>query len=182
MKTIRETPDFVCEKLIGKVPITDGSKILEPSVGDGKIVKYLMQKYTFKGLSINCFELNKERVFTASDNLYPFRGIRETEISVSQQDFLQAPIQPVYDIVIACPPFKANIDLQHIMKMYDMLKRKGILTTLTYPFWITNNEPLQKEFRKWLTTKEYQFEMLPDNTFKEKDKNQPAAILTIYKK
>jgi len=184
MKQIRETPDLVCKKLISKLPITDGSKILEPSIGEGKIIEYLLKHYTMGGLDIHGLELNKERMVRASDVLYPYRNVRGIKINIQQGDFMEykAPHKNLFDIVIACPPFKAGADLRHIGRMYEMLKYKGMMASLTSPYWITNNEPLQIEFRKWLVGKDYQFELLPDNTFIEKDKNQPTGILTIYKK
>ena len=184
MKQIRETSDFVCKKLIEKLPITDGSKILEPSIGEGKIIKYLLDHYTMGGLDIHGLELNKERVFTASDNLYPYRDVRGIKVNIQQGDFLdyKPNLTKPFDVIIACPPFKGNIDLRHIGKMYEMLKYKGMMASLTSPYWMTNNEPLQVEFRNWLKDKNYQFELLPDNTFVEKEKNVPTGIITIYKK
>ncbi len=56
------------------------------------------------------------------------------------------------------------------------------MVTLTSPYWLTNNEPIQVEFRKWLEGKDYYMQMLPDNSFIEKGKSVPTAILKIYKK
>lgn len=55
------------------------------------------------------------------------------------------------------------------------------MVSLTSPYWITNNESHQIEFREWLEDKNYQLEILPDNSFVEKDKTVPTAIITIKK-
>jgi hypothetical protein len=67
--------------------------------------------------------------------------------------------------------------------MYNLhLKYKGILVTLTNPTWVLNNELIHLSFRKWLEGKEYYMQMLPDNSFMEKEKTVLTAILKIFKK
>ena len=39
------------------------------------------------------------------------------------------------------------------------------LISLTSPYWFTNNEPLQVEFRKFLLDKPHKVNMLVDNCF-----------------
>jgi hypothetical protein len=193
MNTQRETPDFVCRKLLGKLPITDRVRILEPSIGEGKIIRYLFDHFHLKGVTVIGSELNKERLQTAKINLAEFiegesltRNRDDNKVVLFQEDFLKGKetinATVHYDIVVACPPFKNNVDLEHIKLMYELLRHKGMMSTLTSPYWLTNNEPHQVEFRKWLEGKDYQLEMLPDNTFIEKDKTVPTAILTIYKR
>ncbi len=191
MDTIRETSDFVCQKLISKLPITDNIRLLEPSCGDGKILKYLIEHYKLVDLDVVCVELNKERLSAAASALEGNVPNSFNDFAFYQEDFLRwndinhrenvVKLKP-FDCIIACPPFKNNIDLEHIKLMYDLLKKKGMMATLTSPFWITNNEAHQVEFRKWLADKEYELEILPDNSFMEKGKSVPTAILTIYKR
>jgi hypothetical protein len=65
--------------------------------------------------------------------------------------------------------------------MYDLLDDNGIIITLTTPYWTTNNETHQVQFRKFLEDKKYTLKMLPDMTFFEKNKTVPTALLTIEK-
>jgi hypothetical protein len=65
--------------------------------------------------------------------------------------------------------------------MYECLERKGILVSLTTPYWVINNEPHQIMFREWLKDKEYYFKMLPDNSFIEKEKTVPTGIIKIFR-
>jgi hypothetical protein len=203
MKTQRETPDFVCQKLISKLPITDRIRIIEPSIGEGKIIHYLFDNYNLGGVTVVGIELNKERITKAGQNLTDEflnspkqRHVQErNNLYLYQEDFLKNSFSLLknpdrkilntsmpFDVAIACPPFKNNLDLAHIQLMYDSLKHKGMMASLTSPYWMTNNEPHQIEFRKWLESKDYQLEMLPDNTFIERDKTVPTAIITIYKR
>jgi SAM-dependent methyltransferase len=187
MKQIRETSDFVCKKIIDKVRLFDYMRILEPSCGDGKILQYLYENYPTHDNQNFCIELNKERIENAQQNL---SSIKSNFFSFQQADFLvwghkylQNEEGVKFNLILACPPFKNNVDLEHIKLMYELLSGNGVgqLVTLTSPYWITNNESHQVEFRKWLEDKNYSLEILPDNSFMEKDKSVPTAILTIKK-
>ena len=179
-KTIRETPDFVINKFLDKVYLGmpfDGTKYkyLEPSAGFGKIALKLLENFNVidKNLDLTCIELNSELC----------EIMKEHNLNVIHKDFLSynTDYSKKYDIIIAAPPFKNNIDLKHIMHMYNMLNSRGIIVCLTSPYWLTNNEPLQVEFRSFIQDKKYSLELLPDNTFKEKDKTVPTAILELKK-
>ncbi|MEO6305085.1 MAG: hypothetical protein ABIP51_18145 [Bacteroidia bacterium] len=115
-------------------------------------------------------------------NKEKFLQLKEKGYNAFNADFLLWETDKKYDRIIACPPFKNNIDLMHIKKMYGLLKHKGIMVTLTSPNWILNNEEHQVEFRQWLKNKNYSMEMLPDNSYMEKGKTVPTIIFKIYKK
>jgi cyclopropane fatty-acyl-phospholipid synthase-like methyltransferase len=183
MKTIRETSDFVANKLIEMSGLSDNMILLEPSCGNGKIIKTILENYTFSMLTILGYELNKQLVEQANEMIYQKELYKNTNTQIEQADFLN---KDFYDFkfnrVIAAPPFKNNSDVLHIQKMYEVLAKKGILVSLTTPYWLTNNEPHQVAFRKFLQGKEYYITMLPDNTFMEKDKTVPTAIIKLFKK
>lgn len=152
--------------------ITDRQSILEPSAGEGKILDVLTQDYNFQDLHIDAVELNKEKC-----NVLTAKGY-----NAHNQDFLNFNPGKLYDRIIACPPFKGNIDVVHIQKMFEHLDRKGILVTLTSPNWVNNNDPHQVEFRNWLSAKDYYARMLPDDSFMEKGRSVPTMILKIFRK
>lgn len=174
MKHIRETSRDVAMKIINQAGLMHGQRILEPSAGEGNLIDVVFRNFTFKknDFNIDCVELNKEKC----------EILRSKEYNTYQQDFLTfEPKGKLYDRIIACPPFKNNIDLEHIMHMYKILRFGGIMVTLTSPLWIMNNEEKHVEFRRWLEGKQYNFQMLPDNSFMEKDRTVPTGILKIIK-
>lgn len=196
IKTQRETPDFVIDKLISKAYLTDNISLLEPSCGSGKIIDRIFTNYEFKGINTTMVELNKQKFSDSINTVLKFSNtFIKTEsgfiingnnsFEVYDADFLRWSYENhthKFDRIIACPPFKNNIDIDHIMTMYHLLGKKGIMVSLTKPLWIYDNSSFSIAFRKWLEDKDYQFEMLPDNTFIEKYSNVPTAILTIVKK
>lgn len=185
MKQIRETSDFVCEKLIEQLELDITHKsILEPSCGDGKIIDYILNKYSNSyGGKFTCIELNKDRLDNAKTILE--KHDERHKFTFIQADFLKWSSSTYagegYDRIIACPPFKGNTDVDHIQAMYDILGHHGVMVSLTSPYWITNNEDHQVMFREWLTDKDYKFNLLPDNSFMEKGKSVPTGILKITK-
>ena len=177
-KTIRETPDWLAVKMVEMSGLSDGMSVLEPSAGNGKIVKIIIEKFDFLNLVIVAIELNKE----SFEILKSIKCSKYTGI-VYNEDFLTIDNRGYsYDRIIAAPPFKKNTDTKHIMKMYSLLAKGGIIVSLTSPFWLTNNEENQVEFREFLKDKDYYLKMLPDNTFSEKGKSVPTAIIKLYKK
>ena len=171
MKPIRETSMQIASKLIQLSSLRNNLTILEPSAGTGNIIDCLVKEYAFENLSIDCVELNKEK----------FTELKSKGYNAFNADFLQWEPGKYYDRIIACPPFKGNVDLKHIQKMFSHLDEKGTLITLTSPLWITNNDTHQIEFRNWLSDKDYSMQMLPDNSFMEKGKSVPTMILKLKK-
>lgn len=176
IKTIRETPDYVLSKfeLLIRLNYYGGKKyrFLEPSAGGGRIAD-MLKKFDDFTKDLTCVELNNDLCNILKDKGY----------NTIHSDFLNYNTDNTekFDIIVAAPPFKGNIDLKHIMHMYDMLSENGFIISLTSPYWLTNNEPLQVEFRSFISGKKHRLELLPDDTFVEKGKTVPTAILFIEK-
>lgn len=120
-------------------------------------------------MRLDCVELNKKNQDV----------LREKGHNIVGHDFFHFNTTQKYDYIIAAPNFRENVDVKHIMKMYQHLNDKGQIISLTSPYWMTGNEPHQIEFRSWLSNKNYYIEMLPDNTFKEDGNTVPTAIIVI---
>lgn len=172
MKTQRVTPDWLAQE-IARLKFNNTvlpKRVLEPSCGDGAIVKYLVEK---RYEHITAIELNKDKLNIVKEN-YP-------NVNCIHGDFLNIEFNEKFHAIFAMPPFKENIDLKHIMKMYDLLEDDGELTTGISNKFMYNNEDIHLEFREWLKDKDYRLQMLPDNTFVEKGKSVHTFILIMYK-
>ena len=185
MKTVRDTPRKVIDILIKKAEIFQGSFVLEPSAGNGAILEVLAEHKHHESMKVDAVELNDEKFRHINGKLKNDLLKKEFLMyNAVHMDFLQytanQTISP-YDRIVAAPPFKDNIDVLHIKAMYKLLAPEGIMVSLTTPYWLTNNETHQVNFRKWLEDKQYSITMLPDMTFVEKGKTVPTAIIKIYK-
>jgi len=168
-KTIRQTRKIVVDQILKECHLTEPNDILEPSAGSGDLVDEILKIYPH--LSFDCIELNKE--------------LREQLIkkgyNVVGEDFFKFKTTKLYDYIIATPTYKDNIDVEHIMHMYNFLKKGGIIVSLTYPQWTFKNSERQVKFRKWLEDKNYYMKMLKDNSFVENYETQPSMIIKIIK-
>jgi len=175
MKTQRETPEWLAQKMadyaINEHTISLKTvRVLEPSAGIGALVDKL-HRNMLSGLDITCVELNDDKCEVLKSKKY----------NTIHADFLLVDFgERKFDVIIAAPPFKNNIDVVHISTMYDLLEKDGMIITLTTPYWTVNNETHQCEFRELLKHMTHTMEMLPDDTFTEKGRTVPTAILTIY--
>lgn len=179
MKTQRDTPKWLADKMamaaVSNRPLkTMLTHILEPSAGTGILIDSYLNFWNYIYTSkITCVELNKEKCEILKSNY--------SDADVIHGNFLAEKFNKSFDVILAAPPFINNSDVLHIAKMYSLLNQGGVIVTLTTPFWTVNNEIHQVEFRKFLEGVEYKMEMLPDNTFIEKGKTVPTAILVITK-
>lgn len=169
-KTIRITSSDVISLMLRDLSLLRYPRILEPSAGTGNLARGIIDKFPYA--LIDCCELNKEmRDFLVRSGY-----------TVIGEDFMRLEINPIYDAVIAAPPFKDNVDVEHIMRMYEFLNANGTLVSLTHPAWTLRDGVHQKKFRHWLTDKRYVMRMLPDKSFVENYETQPTMIIQIYKK
>ena len=169
MKTIRETSNQVIERLLKNFYIREGEKVLEPSAGYGLLADGIREKYP--NVDLECVELNQ----TCKDTL------KEKGYNVVGSDFFLFNPSYQYDYVIGAPNFRGNIDCKHVMKMYELLKLNGIVSSIMSPYWMTGDSELQINFRKWLEDKHYNITILSDNTFMEDGKTVPTIIIQIRK-
>ena len=170
MKTQRDTPYLLAIDISMSCKPNINKKVLEPSCGNGTIVKYLL-KYGYS--DITAIELNKDKINFVKKE-YP-------TVNCIHGDFMNIHFDHKFGSIFAMPPFKDNIDLHHIMKMYDLLDSDGQMITGVSNKFMYNNEEIHIEFRKWLESKQYSLTMLPDNTFMEKGKTVHTFLLKITK-
>lgn len=122
------TPKNVADKLV-ELSFTgfecwsfppDNLIVLEPSAGNGRIVKAI--KRLHYDIKVAAIEVNTKHYGSLiKDADYVFIG-----------DFLQASLLvPIYDCVIANPPFGNGIDLgAHLLKMVQLTKEGGRVVSI----------------------------------------------------
>lgn len=171
--------------MVNKAELYPECSILEPSAGNGAILEVLAEHKKWNDLRVTAVELNDDKFQHINGKLKKdLLSLQFKEYAAYHSDFLKWNVTPTvftFDRIIAAPPFKDNVDLAHIKHMYANLSSRGILVSLTTPYWMTNNEEHQVRFRSWLASKSYSITMLPDMTFAEKGKTVPTAIIKIYK-
>ena len=164
------TPPDIADRMALMLRPEPGNIILEPSAGDGALVK-AVQKFHPKAL-IDVFEIDTKH--------HP--KLKVLGINVLDGDFMDGkPVLPIYDRIISNPPFHNAMDISHVRRMYDWLRPGGLIVTITSPSWQFREHKQWREFREWIETTEHTVEKLQSGTFKVSGTNVSSLLLTICK-
>jgi PRTRC genetic system protein E len=178
------TPENLGMHLIGLSPISltqPRIKILEPSAGDGALIKCIHA--IAPDVEVDCFELMPVNIkkLNALPNVF-FMG----------EDFLQAVeldgqfsdkilFKERYDLIIANPPFTKNQDIDHIYAMYKCLKPGGALVSIVSKSWTFGEQKKQVTFKNWLKSIGAYLEEVDAGKFKESGTMVGSMIISLRK-
>ncbi len=171
------TPDSLCDELVQLSEINNLHSVLEPSAGQGAIINAIHRKYG-KGRMVHVFEL-------MPTNQIILRKI--SRVDFLGDDFLSYNPQKGFmgvegfDRIIANPPFSKNQDIDHVRKMYDVLKVGGRLVSIVSTHWQMSNNKKETEFKNWLKQVGAVIKEVPVGAFKESGTNVKTLILIINK-
>jgi phospholipid N-methyltransferase len=167
------TPDPVIDKMLDMIQISDSDRFLEPSAGQGSIIKSILSR------NPNAFIKYCELMPQNNDFLQKLNSRRVKFIS---SDFLSIdPKKHRFDKIIANPPFSKNQDIEHVLHMYHCLKKGGELVSVMSSSWQKGSYKKQKAFRDWLSSKTHTVISLEPGSFKESGTMVETCILYIHK-
>jgi hypothetical protein len=161
-----ETPPAVIERMVELAPMEAGMHALEPSAGEGAIVKELLRQ----GCVVTSVEFDYDR----HQKLKAIEG--HEAISA---DFLDLTPQPIYDRVFMNPPFSGQRDIMHVMNAYDFLKPGGKLVAVMSAGVEFSATKLAEEFRLWLDERGGRIHALPAGSFKDSGTMVNAVLVEV---
>jgi type I restriction-modification system DNA methylase subunit len=168
------TPDHIADTLVrhceDKYPYAVPATILEPSAGDGQLLKAIRRKWT--NATIDCCELDPG----ARSKLSEIAGV-----NLVGDDFLQYQTDTRYELIIANPPFNKHQDILHIQKMYDLLSDNGIIVTVCGYHSFDASHKVDVAFRDWLSTLDYAEYEIDPGEFKSSGTMVSSKLLVIDK-
>jgi hypothetical protein len=164
------TPDIIADLLVSYADIDKDDVILEPSAGQGAIIKAIHR--TEPDLIIDCCELMPvNQTFLK----------RLPNINFIADDFLNLITEKKYTKIIANPPFSKNQDIDHIRRMYELLVDGGTLVTICSSHWERSSYNKEKAFREWVYENVVHMEDITAGSFKESGTMVGCKILVIKK-
>lgn len=170
------TPDSLADELVFEAQIEPNHSILEPSAGQGAIVKAINR--VFPNTKVYCYELMpiNQTILT-----------KISEVEFIGEDFLNPDGSHIaqqfqFDRIIANPPFSKNQDIDHIREMYNCLKLGGRLVSVSSESWVTGTQKKQIEFKNWLSEIGADILDIEKGTFKESGTMVGGKIIVINKK
>lgn len=164
------TPDSLANRLVELAEIEQYDNVLEPSAGQGAIIKAIHRKNPH--LLVHYFELMPlNRTF--------LEKLPNTEFI--KDNFLAVKMPGLFHKIIANPPFSKNQDINHILKMYDCLVMGGRIVTIASKHWQYASGGKEQAFKEWLNDLNAEIIDVPAGEFKESGTNISTCIIVIDK-
>lgn len=149
-----ETPKSVAQRLVAMADIRNNQMILEPSAGNGAILKWLPCT-----TSVFYCEIDLSR-HTSIRSLYP-------PLNPLGTDFLAVHPDRGFHRIVMNPPFSKQQDIAHVLHAHKFLKSSGILVSVMASGVTYRNDRRSSEFREFVDSHGGSIEMLPEGSFKE---------------
>lgn len=170
-----ETPAVLADELVRLSGLNIHHTVLEPSAGQGAIVKAIHRLYPL--MPVACFELNELncKILSKMENVH-----------ILANDFLnnaytKFPESVSCDRIIANPPFSKNQDIEHIYLMYALLNEGGRMVSICSKHYLFCDNKKETQFREWLNTVNAKVTDIPEGAFKESGTSIATQIIEINK-
>ena len=149
------TPANVAQRMARLAGITKGTRVLEPSAGNGN----LADAAKADGGEVDVIEISSQLrdILTAKG------------YNVVDHDFDGFTPDEPYQAILMNPPFSQRRDAAHIMRAYGMLASGGRLVAIAGEGVFFGQDQKAVAFREWLDTHNATVEKLEGGTFKDKD-------------
>jgi len=164
-----ETPDDLVEKLIYLADLKNHDTVLEPSAGQGAIIKHINNCCS---VVPDCFELMETNRMILIN--------KELNFNLINFDFLKSDNKS-YSKIIANPPFSKNQDITHVYKMFEKLNRGGRIVTIMSKHWQNSTNKKESEFRNWIEKLKAEVLEIKAEAFKKSGTSISSVIVTINK-
>lgn len=158
-----ETPKHIAKQLINIASIKHNEKILEPSAGNGAILKHLPMIPHID--SVFCYEINPTRY-----NILKLNGN-----NVIGRNFLEC--KETFDVIIANPPFAKMQDVDHVNHMIKCAKRKVVSVMSAGTLFRKDHKTI--DFRNRIERLGGVFHKLPILSFSDAGTNVNTIIVEI---
>jgi hypothetical protein len=164
------TPEKLADELVYLADLKQHDTILEPSAGQGAIIKAINKVCD---VLPDCYELMEiNTVILQKSGLF---------FNLIGSDFLKNNGKQ-YSKIIANPPFTSNSDVSHVLKMWDCLAAYGRLVSIMSTHWQFGKERKCVEFRNWLLSVGAEIVPVKNESFKSSGTKVSTCIVIIDKK
>lgn len=168
------TPESVLEEMCEYLSVGRGDRVLEPSAGEGAICDHLRVFFRMDDFDwdLDVCEMHP-----------PFQELlRRKGLNLVGTDFLEMPRPDRgYHKIVANPPFSKGQDIQHFLKMYDLLAPGGRIVTVMSVRWRTANDKASLGLRDWLESFYHSVIDLPKGAFRKSGTDIPTCLLIVDK-
>ncbi|TDB45334.1 methyltransferase [Photorhabdus luminescens] len=169
------TPVKIIERMVNNADIQSGKRVLEPSCGDGRIVK--IARAMAADANITAIELDGKRV----ELLKVDPHFIETNATLINSDFLTYKVDMPFDVILMNPPFKNKADIKHTNHALDLLAENGRLRGILSAGVLYRSDALTVAFRERVERIGGTFTELEEKAFKESGTLVRTVLLEVNK-
>ncbi|MCC6150967.1 MAG: methyltransferase [Planctomycetes bacterium] len=165
------TPPRLSAQLIKEAEIGPQMSVLEPSAGDGALLRALFERLKFEtdvNMRLRVIELMPENQ----------AKLKAANIPVHGTDFETHVFNEKFDRVIMNPPFRRS--MVHILKAYSLLEDGGRLVSIA-PAGVTFRQDRDYKMVRMLAEESGWIEELPEGSFKASGTMVNTVMLCIEK-
>lgn len=178
------TPDHLADRLVKLSEIQEGDNVLEPSAGQGSIIKAIIKQFPKNMTSQNddpCVTIDYCEIMPVNQSALSKLCHCKHKHSFMGEDFLTfKPFKP-YKRIIANPPFSKNQDIDHVKKMYLCLADGGRIVSIMSKHWLYSSNKKEVEFRNWIDEVGAVVHEVDAGEFKESGTTIATVIVVIDK-
>lgn len=179
------TPEHIAMSMAVQAGIADGTHVLEPSAGDGALVRAAIAY----GGTVTAIEQDAK----LPPQLTEAGSGRQGWLRVVHGDFMEwepsiretvvdgVAFAAEIDVVLMNPPFGRGKDMAHVTRALGFLAPGGRLVAIMSPHWTFAEDAASRAFRGLVTHHDGQWQLLPPNSFKASGTAVSTGILTIDK-
>lgn len=157
-----ETPETLAKQMIDWAEISQEHRVLEPSAGNGNILKFIPWSADYCEIQQNL-----------SDSLQ----MKYKNCSFKSANFLEYNPGPIYDRIVANPPFTKKQEIEHVSHMLDCCRSGGRIVSIMSRGITFRNDSKTKDFMEMIEKHSFSIHENPDGIFK--DSGTMVSTITI---
>lgn len=163
------TPDWLARQMVELGDIKKTDIALEPSAGQGAILKYIADK--------------TKHYFSVENNKENAAYLRQLGFRVNLTSFenYYTKVKHGFDKIIMNPPFANKMDIKHTVLAYNLLNPNGRLISLIAENSIYYERAITHKFNNFLKTHNATITEIPHGSFKESGTNVDVIMIIIDK-
>ena len=169
-----QTPEYLADRLCTAAPSIFGLHVLEPSAGLGRIAKAAIKACAGMVTCIEKYPANAQALRDAFDHL-------DDTVAIHEADFLTLSPEALglFDVSLMNPPFAKHQDIAHVEHALKFIRPGGFLAAIMSAGVTVNGDRKSQNFRALVQDHGGEWEMLPDNAFKESGTGVKTVMITI---
>ncbi len=170
------TSRAAADALLDAISCRTGMRVLEPSAGEGHLVRPLLAK----GCHVTAIEIHRDRIAK-------LRALEGETCTVIEGNFLNQPADPCFDAVAMNPPFYGTHWMDHVRHAFDFLAPEGQLAAILPASAQVAESKAHIQFRRWAENANGgvrwgMFSDLPAESFAEAGTNINTVILKLRRR